>query len=254
MNIPCDVDVNYRYFISSIDPSNQSSVHVRKWETHLKPRVVPRGSEPQGFSDVETFGIIGGVQKVDKGWLTNETVIQFKFFNNPFNLKERIRNRLLYVKLTAMNLRINAESSSMQIEESLSNDTRENSNETPAYAFTEVATLNSDEFRFQPQDQFGRAYNKDDILVFHVTVTEPENMAYLIDLYTYKRIDGPPQHIAYHYLLPTFLKKSEGLLELPITCASKHRPLGMMRMEFVKITPLDDPKCDMKVGIAYIYV
>lgn len=136
----------------------------------------------------------------------------------------------------------------MQLEESLSNDTRENTNESPAYAFTEVATLNSDEFRFQPQDQFGRAYNRDDILVFHVTVTEPENMAYLIDLYTYKRIDGPPHHLAYHYLLPTFLKKSEGLLELPITCASKHRPLGMMRLEFVKITPLDDPKCDMKVS------
>lgn len=102
VNIPCDVDVQYRYFISSIDPSNQSSVHVRKWETHLKTRVIPQSSEPQAFSDVETFGIINGVQKVDKGWLTNETIIQFKFFNNPFNLKERIKNRLLYVKVNLL--------------------------------------------------------------------------------------------------------------------------------------------------------
>jgi glycerophosphocholine phosphodiesterase GPCPD1 len=87
--------------------------------------------------------------------------------------------------------------------------------------------------------------------VFHITVTEPENIAYLIDLYTYssRADDGePPYHLAYHYLLPNLLKKSEGQLELPITCASKHRPLGMMKMEFVKTTPLNDVRCDMKVN------
>lgn len=100
MQIPCDVDINYRYFVASIDPSHQASVHVRKWETHLKTRSIPRGDDPQGFSDVDTFGIVGVSQKVDKGWLTNETILQFKFFNNPFNLKERIKNRLLYVKVS----------------------------------------------------------------------------------------------------------------------------------------------------------
>lgn len=120
-----------------------------------------------------------------------------------------------------------------------------------AYAFSEVATLNGDDFCFQPQQQFGRAYRKDDILMFHITVTEPENIAYLIDLYTYssRADDGePPYHLGYHYLLPNLLRKSEGQLELPITCASKHRPLGMMKMEFVKTTPLNDVRCDMKVN------
>lgn len=151
-----------------------------------------------------------------------------------------------------MNLRINAESSSLHaiMEESLSNDTRENASDQPAYAFSEVATLNGDDFTFRTQEQFGRSYQKDDILLFHITVTEPENIAYLIDLYTYKNRsdhDEPPHHVGYHYLLPNLLKKSEGQLELPITCASKHRPLGMMKIEFVKITPLNDPRCDMKV-------
>lgn len=139
----------------------------------------------------------------------------------------------------------------MNIDESMSNDTRENSSDQPAYAFSEVATLNGENYNFQPQDQFGRAYHKDDILVFHITVTEPENIAYLVDLYSYKSrtdTDEPPHHLGYHYLLPNLLKKSEGQLELPITCASKHRPLGMMKMEFLKITPLNDPACDMKVS------
>lgn len=151
-----------------------------------------------------------------------------------------------------MNLRINAESSNALIEESLSNDTRENATDSPAYAFSEVGTLNGDEFVFQQQDQFGRAYKRDDILVFHITVTEPENIAYLIDLYTTaKRPDDPPHHLGYHFLLPNYLKRSEGQMELPITCASKHRPLGMMKIEFVKITPLNDPHSDMKVSKSF---
>lgn len=74
-----------------------------------------------------------------------------------------------------MNLRINAESSGLHavMEDSISNDTRENTTDDAAYAFSEVATLNGDNnYVFQLQEQFGRAYNKDDILVFHITVTE----------------------------------------------------------------------------------
>jgi glycerophosphocholine phosphodiesterase GPCPD1 len=65
----------------------------------MKPRIIPKGNELQPEDCVETFGVVNGVEKIDKGWLTNETILQFKFFNNPFNLKERIKNRLLYVKV-----------------------------------------------------------------------------------------------------------------------------------------------------------
>lgn len=104
VNIPYDVDVNYRYFIASIDPSNQASVHVRRWETHIKPRKISKGNEPQATNDIETFGVVEGVEKIDKGWLTNETILQFKFLNNPFNLKDRIKGRLLHVKVDIENL------------------------------------------------------------------------------------------------------------------------------------------------------
>lgn len=74
-------------------------MHVRKWETHLKPRRIPKGNEPQALEDVDTFGVIDGVEKIDKGWLSSETILQLKFINNPFNLKERMKNRLLFVKV-----------------------------------------------------------------------------------------------------------------------------------------------------------
>lgn len=100
-SIPRDVEIEYRYFITSVDPLDENSVHIRKWETHLNPRKIPKDEE-QAPNVVDHFGILDGVEKVDKGWLTHETIYQFKFFNNPFSLKERVKNRLIYVKVGAI--------------------------------------------------------------------------------------------------------------------------------------------------------
>lgn len=145
-----------------------------------------------------------------------------------------------------MNLRINASESShsahaANLEDSLSNDTRENGSiEQPVYAFAEVVTLQHDNSTFEPQAQFGRPYNKDDILIINVMVGEPDNVAYLIDLYTYSSRtlsvdDEPPYHLGYHYILPNLLQKSDDQIEIPITCATRHRPLGMMNIEYIKV-------------------
>lgn len=73
-------------------------MHVRKWETHLTPRRIAK-DEDQASNSMDHFGVVDGVEKVDKGWLTHETILQFKFFNNPLSLKDRIKDRLLYVKV-----------------------------------------------------------------------------------------------------------------------------------------------------------
>ena len=101
--LPGDVSIPFRYFIASIDPCSQNeAVHVRQWESHLEPRVIPSGMDLQTNPDYDTFGTVKGVEKIDKGWLTNETILQFKFFSNPFALKERIKNRLLYFKVSKL--------------------------------------------------------------------------------------------------------------------------------------------------------
>lgn len=136
---------------------------------------------------------------------------------------------------------MNANDSTSHVnDDSLSNDTRENgANEQPVYAFAEVATLNSTEMTFEPQTQFGRPYQPDDIMLFNVCVGDPENAAYLIDLYTYSSrttdTDEPPLHLGYHYILPNLLRHSEGRIEIPITCATKHRPLGMMNLDYIRV-------------------
>lgn len=110
------------------------NVHVRRWETHLIPRqisadhneitqidsesspvadAVPKQSNSPSSSSskssdtgIDTFGDINGVEKIDRGWLTTETVFQFKFIRNPFILKQKLKNRLLYVKVSTIVTRI----------------------------------------------------------------------------------------------------------------------------------------------------
>lgn len=94
------------------------NVHVRRWETHIIPRQISADHEgvcaaaPQQPSSsstspknrargIDTFGDINGVEKIDRGWLTTETVFQLKFIHNPFILKQKLKNRLLYVKVRA---------------------------------------------------------------------------------------------------------------------------------------------------------
>lgn len=149
----------------------------------------------------------------------------------------RMDTKSFWFQITPLNL-LATENTSIQLDDSISNDTRDNTTDQPAYAFTEMTTLSSANCMFEPQEQFGRRYYPNDYLLFNVAVSQPENVAYIVDLYTHSSkasVDEPPYHLGYHYIMPNILKKSDGRLELPITCATKHRPLGLMRVEFLKV-------------------
>lgn len=252
VDVPSNTDTLYRYFISSTSgDATSDEVHVRRWETHITPRKINNTTDTAS-SSYDTFGEIDGVTKVDRGWLTTERAIQLVFFKNPFVLKGGgvAKSKQLLVKVTPMNLRVSSAAADMAtfLEDSMSNDTHDtNSDQAVAYAFVECATLGGSvgsedveerHSHFQPQGQFGKAYSTDDVLIFHVTVNEPQDVAYLIDLYCRRLsapIDEPPTHLGYHYILPNLLKQSEGLLDVPVTCASKHRPLGMMHVEYLNV-------------------
>lgn len=50
--------------------------------------------------DPEIFGCHNGYCKVERGWLTDETVIQFKIFDNPIKLwKHQYKNRNINIKV-----------------------------------------------------------------------------------------------------------------------------------------------------------
>ena len=96
------------------------------------------------------------------------------------------------------------------MDESLSTDTQD-THDTPKYAYTEVANLNEADCSFQAQQQFGKAYKADDILIFQTSVLLLNNLAFLVDIYANKSTfsEEPPQHIGFSYILPSALLNSE---------------------------------------------
>ncbi|XP_061392048.1 glycerophosphocholine phosphodiesterase GPCPD1 [Musca vetustissima] len=261
--LPRDRTIAYRYFVCAVDPTSEKLL-VRRWETSLALRQIAIDEPGPRRVDPDIFGVVNDVTKVDRGWLSTETIVQFKIFNAPFSWKQRMKKRLMFVKVTPMNLRIPTGAATdnnllagsiAPLEDSLSNDThdtRENGGDCGlAFSFSEVVTLSADDSVIKPQPQFGVRCGPDDLVIFHLTIGDFENTAYLIDLYTYSskaEEDEPPHHLGYHYVLPNLFKMSEGRLEVPITCASKHRPMGMMQLGYLLIKPTPSLNLDMSVS------
>ncbi|XP_054742278.1 glycerophosphocholine phosphodiesterase GPCPD1 [Anastrepha obliqua] len=257
VSIPRDTPTEYRYLVVAVDPTAEKTI-VRHWETHRQPRHIVPGVGRKTRECDEVYGYVDGAEKVDRGWVTSETIVQLKFFNAPFTWKQRMKRRLIYVKVTPMNLTMPSGSGALSpLEDSLSNDThdthdtRENGADlSTAFAFNEVAILNAEESQIKFQPQFGSACGPDDVVIFHLTIGDFDSTAYLIDLYSYSSkaaLDEPPYHLGYHYVLPNLLKRSDGNLEIPITCATRHRPMGMMQIGYLLIKPNKCIKLDMAV-------
>ncbi|XP_076675087.1 glycerophosphocholine phosphodiesterase GPCPD1 isoform X2 [Andrena cerasifolii] len=264
--LPVDADIEFRYFVAVICQSNGTknsakTLIIRRWETHMKPHLIKKNA-PSNFTsdslpDPDTFGYHNGYCKIERGWLTDETVIQFKLFNNPIKLwKNRLQNRKVHIKMTPVNL-VRHNSLELQqfggdcVDDSLSMDTQDIIDQ-PAFSITEIAVMDDEEARFKIQEQFGRAYNDDDFIILNVAVRYPETVAYLVDYYVYSSRcypGEPPSHIGFSYILPSTLQSSVGLLTVPIT-STKHRPIGQLTVEYVVIKSIPDYPWDMSISYA----
>nr|XP_012151100.1 PREDICTED: glycerophosphocholine phosphodiesterase GPCPD1-like isoform X2 [Megachile rotundata]XP_012151102.1 PREDICTED: glycerophosphocholine phosphodiesterase GPCPD1-like isoform X2 [Megachile rotundata] len=266
VSLPIDTDVEFRYFVAVICQSNGTknsakTLIIRRWETHMAPRLIKKNA-PSNFTsdtlpDADKFGYYNGYCKIERGWLTDETVVQFKLFNNPIKLwKNRLQNKKVHIKMTPVNL-VRHNSLELQqfggdcVDDSLSMDTQDIVDQ-PAFSITEIAVMNDEEPHFKIQEQFGRAYNEDEFIIFNVAVRYPETIAYLVDYYVYSSrcFPGePPNHIGFSYILPSTLQASVGLLTVPIT-STKHRPIGQLTVEYVVIKSIPDYPWDMSISYA----
>ncbi|XP_012538512.1 glycerophosphocholine phosphodiesterase GPCPD1 isoform X2 [Monomorium pharaonis] len=265
--LPIDANIEFRYFIAVICQSNGTknsakTLIIRRWETHMTPRLIKKNT-PSNFDndtlpDPDKFGYHNNYCKIERGWLTDETVIQFKLFNNPIKLwKNRLQNKKVHIKMTPVNL-VRHNSLELQqfggdcIDDSLSMDTQDIVDQPTFTSITEIAVMDDEEARFTFQEQFGRCYNEDEFLIFNVAVRYPETIGYLVDYYVYSSrcFPGePPNHIGFSYILPGALQPSVGLLTVPIT-STKHRPIGQLTVEYVLIKPIPDHPWDMSISYA----
>lgn len=256
LEIPDNQTVEFRYCVCVIVESG-IQVIVRSWETNLKPRIIQNDAKsPSNKDEPHIYGNYNDSERIDRGWLNKETVIQLKLGHNPLQLwRPKYVNRQIFVKVIPINIQrhnsVIPKSMSEALEESLSADTQD-AIENPKHTITEVARLNSEDPTFQLQHQFGHQLAEDDMLIFQTTLLFPANIAFLIDFYIYssRSEEGdPPYHAGFSYLLPSVLQHSEGSVVLPVT-STKQRPLGQIRVDYLVIGPLTNFKCDMSVSYA----
>ncbi|KAH8242673.1 hypothetical protein KR032_001087 [Drosophila birchii] len=257
VTIPRNIDIHYRYCVVVFDPVTNDT-YIRFWEAQLKPRVIRTCQNL--LKDVDCFGhphVDAADNRVDRGWVTTESIVHLKFFNAPFHWQCQ-QPRLLNVLVTPMH-EADVVCKGGTLTESMAIST---SNRLSTYlvtknvwdlnlelrmAYCEVTNLRSIRpLEFQPS--VGLPCGPKDLLLFHCTVAFPKETLYRIDLYTYAykaAADEPPYHYGYGFLLPEQLLCSEGLARVKITCASTHRPLMELTVQYLLIHPLEDFKCDM---------
>lgn len=266
VDLPFEEATQYRYLLCAkgMCPDKEKTI-VRFWETHLQPRSIPEYAENTPIRQ-EVFGLLNNVTKIDRGWLTSETIVQIKFFNAPFTWKKPIKLKqelLLYVKvipvyIIAHNvcdpvddsgtkfLDISKRSMQGDFSDILIDGDRVDLSR--AFSFCEVGSLKGTESGMSQMPEFGSLCSKDDLLVFQLIIGDFQKTAYKVDLYLYSykcAADEPPWYFGYHYIMPELFQNSYGSFTVPITCASTHRPMGVMHLGYHIIKPAKSLELEM---------
>ncbi|KAK7872401.1 hypothetical protein R5R35_007014 [Gryllus longicercus] len=260
VKLPQNQDVEFRYFVGVyIEPEiandGAKQIIVRRWETSIQPRNiridaedVNIGEEEMGKPDI--FGSVQSITSIERGWLTSETVIQLKLFNNPLQLwKKRYEGKKISLKVTPVNLARNRSSETVlpfseNIDESM--DTHDQVDAPEVWPLTEIAVMNEEKRKFHLQEQFGHIYSEGEFVLFQICVLQLESMAYLVDFYLHNSTEeDPPTLIGFSYILPSVLRKSEGQAIVPVT-STNHRPIGQLTVEYLVVQPIENFSCSME--------
>lgn len=264
ISIPRGCDVMFRYFVGVVfqpdeDKFTSRHVIVRSWETNLNPRLIRKDVVSNNHQDTEPdiFGLYDGSKMIDRGWLTSETVVQFKLFGDSVQLwKHKYEGRRVHIKLTPLMLskgEVQCVPAADIFEESM--DTQDITEGADRWSVTEIAVMNETEREFRRQEQFGRAYNRDDCIIFSVSMHCTESVAYMVDYYMYSShaIENDyPSHIGSSYILPSMMTSSDGQAVVPIT-SSKQRPIGQLQCDYLVVRPFTGYECDMSLSYSRIW-
>lgn len=261
LTIPRNIDILYRYCVVVYDPLTDDS-YIRFWEAQLQPRVIRTCQNL--LKTIDCFGHPhedDADNRLDRGWVTTESIVQLQLFNAPFQW-QRQKPRQLNVRVTPMyetadtnckgatNQLLKVTSSVTRLSRYLAGRGLRDSDLELRMAYIEVANLRATKaLDFQPK--FGVPCGAEDLQLFHCTVAYPAQTLYRMDLYTYARKaapDEPPYHYGYGFLRPEQLLDSEGSAQVKITCASTHRPLMELTVRYLIIRPLEGFQCDMSTS------
>jgi len=253
--LPLEEEIHYRYMVCIIIESAElgKSVIVRRWETNLRPRIIEEDAHwnQMGKIHLDLFGTYDGETKVDRGWLSKETIVQLKMFNNPVEMwKKSLRGKVLRIKVTPVDVvgvSSTNDTSSVCVEESW--DVQEVRSAVKYWPIVEVADLKNGHDDFRLQEQFGQVLEKGAFLIFQVQVMDPESVTYLVDFYAHDplSLNAASEHVGFCYVLQNNLTQNQGAATVPIT-SPRHQAIGQLRVEYLIVRPMSGYQCDMSVS------
>ncbi|OWA52400.1 Glycerophosphocholine phosphodiesterase GPCPD1 [Hypsibius exemplaris] len=252
--LPVGQEISYRYFVGTYGELHGSErvVLVRTFESHIESRKVrtpqTNGRVHEATYEPAQYGLLGGKERVQRGWLSAESEVHLRFLSNAIHWwKARHRAKAHSILIVPMDLRYRE--NSQEDEDDLS---------SPYANEMELAVLNQDECRFRQQGKFGRILKPDEVVIFRMRVLEPQFMAYRCDFFAYEpgtedvavTEEGPqPKNVGCCYIFPSNAKDSYGDRTVMIN-GMKHQPIGQLFVHYMMVQPCKAIESTLEVSYA----
>jgi len=215
-------------------PHQRNKIIVRRWETHLLPRIVKYSKD-----EVDTFGEMDGKVRIQRGWLAEEMMIQFKLKQNAITLykKKHIRpDSKLWVKM--LPLMKQSDLGQEISEESI--DVQDARSRVSTWPIVEAASLTESGCERKLQSPYGVEYSNDEqsFVSFEAQLLNSNSIAFLVDIYSRPRSEGSDEaeHIGMCYIYPDSIKQTRGSTSVPIT-SMKFQPIGTLTIDYLFTHP-----------------
>ncbi|XP_023305305.2 glycerophosphocholine phosphodiesterase GPCPD1 [Lucilia cuprina] len=215
--------LNYRYFVAAQD-KRSGSIQVRRWESALQSRQLNLSSVAVTRSDIFGITAAGSEKELQRGWLNSGHIVQFKLFRNPLQLNDSSASaqQRLRIKLTPV-------------------DPQWRTAIVPsARAYSEYVRMEYGNSYLRSQPPHGVLYKDKDIIMFHTTVSDLQDVAYLLEIYVEDTQTDVARVIGYQYIYPDSIKSTDGEILVTLLSPTWLNTVGTLKLQYVVINPLPD--------------
>ncbi|XP_034476652.1 glycerophosphocholine phosphodiesterase GPCPD1 [Drosophila innubila] len=226
--LPQNSSVEYRYFVASVARSD--GVQIRRWESHVLPRAF--NTTKHAGNRTDELGNIHGQRQLTLGWLQSSSsgsIVQFKVFPGALHLEEETLAASLRLRLQPVH--------PVNLSPILSS----------ASANVEYVRMVYSDSRLRTQPEYGVPYAQDrDLLMFHVTLDQLEQVAYQLEVYGEQR--DLVRLLGYAHLQPAALAGSEGNVTLQLISPIWQRVVGELHLQYLVVRPMVNGSSDFRTS------
>lgn len=240
-------EIYYRYCVvfvlPAVFPCSGVRVVVRRWESHLNPRRLRLDVQEE-----EYFGQNEGVFRTQRGWLTDEVMVQFKIHGGGIDLwRKKEADCRVFAKVTSLARREGEGEESLDLA-----DLRDWAGKN-CWPLVETAALTEEGCTRKVQQKYGVEYTKDEdsFIQFEIQLLNPSASSFLVDIFTKpdNSLDDDSteaKHVGMCFIYPENFKQTFGRLQVPIT-SLKFQPIGSLTVDYLVIRPLQEVEMDFSV-------